>query len=235
MTDRPRSPERQLVLNLPHRPAFGREDFLVTAANAAAVALIDRWPEWLNPVLLLVGPAGSGKSHLTEVWRMRSGARRCDLAELSLATMPSLLDMGAIVVEDVDRGPLDERLLFHLVNIIREAQGFAVLTSRSNPLAWRIGLKDLASRLQAMPMAVLHEPDDDLLRGLLVKLFADRQIAVDEAVISFMVARMERSAAAAGGLVAAIDRRSLEEKAEVTRNFVAKVLNDESWRTAPST
>ena len=84
-------------------------------------------------------------------------------------------------------------------------------------------------------MAVLHEPDDDLLRGLLVKLFADRQIAVDEAVISFMVARMERSAAAAGGLVAAIDRRALEEKAEVTRTFVARVLNDEPWKTVPPT
>lgn len=235
MTERPRSPERQLVLNLPHRPAFGREDFLVTAANAGAVALIDRWPEWLNPVLLLVGPAGSGKTHLTEVWRMRSGARRCGPGELSLDTMPTFLETGAIVAEDIDAGPRDERLLFHLINMVREARGFAILTSRTNPLTWETALKDLASRLQAMPMAVLHEPDDDLLRGLLVKLFADRQIAVDEAVISFMVARMERSAAAAGGLVAAIDRRALEEKAEVTRTFVARVLNDEPWKTVPPT
>jgi chromosomal replication initiation ATPase DnaA len=215
---------KQLAFDLPHRSAHGREDFLVSPANEQAVAMIDRWPQWLSPVLILIGPPGSGKTHLAEVWRSICGAEICSVEDLAVPALPRLLARGALVIEDLPGESLDQAALFHLVNLARENGASLLLTSRLHPRTWSLDLKDLVSRVNAMPTALLKDPDDALLRGLLVKLFADRQITVDEATVAYMLARMDRSAAGARRLVDIIDRRSLEEGAAVTRNFVAKTM-----------
>src|SRR5437667_405774 len=101
-----------------------------------------------------------------------------------------------------------------------------LITAQQAPIAWNIALPDLLSRLKAAPAIQLGAPDDVLLRGVLVKLFADRQIGIDEAIVSYLLSRMPRELAAARTLVAEIDRRAFEERAEVTRNFVAKIVGD---------
>ena len=216
---------RQLVLDLPHRQALGRDDFLVTASNAAAVALIDHWPAWPSHAALLVGSAGSGKSHLVEVWRQRSNAMRVNASELRVETAPELLSTGALAIEDAVAG-FDERGMFHLLNLAKQQSSSVLITARTRPEFWGIAIPDLLSRLRAIPVIEILPPDDALLRGVLVKLFFDRQIAAEESTISFMFTRMPRSLGAARMLVAEIDRRALEERAEVTRPFVAKVLVD---------
>jgi chromosomal replication initiation ATPase DnaA len=217
---------RQLVLDLPHRSALGRDDFLVSRSNAEAVAFIDRWPSWPTTALALVGHAGSGKTHLAEVWRRMSEAKIIAAQALARSDIPPLLAEGALVIEDAAVTDLDERALFHLLNLAREQNAFILLTAQEPPATWRLKLPDLASRLKAIPMIRLGLPDDDLLRGVIVKLFADRQISVDEAVVSYILTRIPRALAAARALLAEIDRRALEEKAEVTRNFVARVLRE---------
>ena len=216
---------RQLVLQLPHRQALGRDDFLVTASNSAAVALIDHWPDWPAHAAVIVGPPGSGKTHLVEVWRQRSKALRVQAADVRVEAAPEILRSGAAALEDA-APPLDERGLFHLLNLARQQGSSILLTAQARPEHWKIALPDLLSRLNAIPVLEILPPDDALLRGVLVKLFFDRQIAAAESTISFMLARMPRSLGAARLLVAEIDRRALEERAEVTRPFVAKVLAD---------
>ena len=216
---------RQLVLELPHRQALGRDDFLVTDSNTAAVALIDHWPDWPAHAAMIVGPPGCGKSHLVEVWRQRSKASRVRAADVKIEAAPELLLSGAAAIEDA-LPPLDERGLFHLLNLARQQGSSVLLTAQTRPEHWKIALPDLLSRLKAMPVLEILPPDDALLRGVLVKLFFDRQIAAAESTISFMLARMPRSLGAARLLVAEIDRRALEERAEVTRPFVARVLGD---------
>ncbi len=215
---------RQLALALPHRTALGREDFLVSPSNEAAVALIDRWPDWPSHAVLLVGPGGSGKSHLVEVWRQMSGARRIDAGAISAANVPDLLETGALAIEDAPGQHLDERGLFHLFNLAREKGAQLLITAAAHPASWGLALPDLVSRLRAAPAVELGPPDDVLLRGVLVKLFADRQLAVGEPLVSFLLTRIPRSLDAARLLVAEIDRRALEERAEVTRPFAARVL-----------
>jgi chromosomal replication initiation ATPase DnaA len=225
MTQR-RSGAHQLAFDLPHRAAHGREDFLVSPANEHAVAMIDRWPDWLTPALILVGPPGSGKTHLGEVWRGMSGAQSCRAEDLTIAQLPALLTKRALIVEDLPGLMSGQTALFHLINLARETKSFLLLTSRLQPLAWPIDLQDLVSRIRAMPVAVVAQPDDALLRGLLVKQFADRQIPVDEATIAYMLVHMERSAAFARRIVETIDRRALEEKAGITRSFVARIMQE---------
>lgn len=216
---------RQLVLDLPHRQALGRDDFLVTASNTAAVALIDHWPDWPAHAAIIVGPPGSGKSHLVEVWRQRSKATRVQAADVKVETAPELLLSGAAAIEDT-APPFNERGLFHLLNLARQQESSVLLTAQNRPEQWKIALPDLLSRLKAIPVLEILPPDDALLRGVLVKLFFDRQIAAAESTISFMLTRMPRSLGAARLLVAEIDRRAMEERAEVTRPFVAKVMGD---------
>jgi chromosomal replication initiation ATPase DnaA len=217
---------RQLAFDLPHRPATGRDDFLVTPSNAKAVALIDLWPNWPANTLVLIGPPGSGKSHLAAVWHEMTGAVIAGPSGISKDAVPRLLDMGALVIEDAPGGALDEPAFFHLLNLAREQKAYVLITAQQAPVVWNLTLPDLLSRLKAAPSAQLGAPDDALLRGVLVKLFTDRQIGIDEAIVSYLLSRMPRELAAARILVAEIDRRALEERAEVTRSFVAKVLGD---------
>ena len=221
-----KTPERprQLAFDLPVLTALGRRDFFVSSANAEAVGMIDRWPDWPASTLFLVGPPGSGKSHLAHVWQGASGATLVSAAALRTETVPELLSQGALVLEDAPGLDADERALFHLINHAREHRAFVLVTSHTLPALWPVELADLRSRLRASPAVELWAPDDALLRAVLVKHFADRQIAVDEPVVSYLVSRMERSFDAARRLVAEIDRRALADKAEVTRAFVARVL-----------
>lgn len=219
---------RQLTFELAHRPALGREDFLVAPSNEAAVALIDAWPDWPAPALWLAGPAGSGKTHLAEVWRQRSGARRVGTESLRVDIVASLIKERALVLENIEG--LDdggERALFHLLNGIREEGGSLLLTARQPTGHISVKLPDLASRLKALPQAELGVPDDALLSGVLVKLFDDRQLQVPEALIPYLAARIERSVAAARDIVERLDQASLSGQRPVNVKLASELLRGE--------
>ena len=215
---------RQLAFALDHAESFAREDFLSGIGNAAALALIERWPDWPGPALMLVGPEGSGKSHLAAIWAAAAGARFLAGRALAAAQIPAALATGALVVEDLAAEHFDERALFHLLNLAREEQAFVLLSAASAPAGWTIAIPDLASRLKTLPVATLSAPDDVLLRAVLVKLFTDRQIAVDESLIGYVVKRIERSFAAARTAVAELDREAMRRQRPLTRALAAEIL-----------
>lgn len=213
----------QLALDLGHRPALGRGDFLVAPSNAEAVAWIDRWPDWPGPCLVLYGPEGSGKTHLAQVWRARSAAGLIAAGALSSAVDDAMAARaGGWVIEDAEQA--GDSPLFHLFNAVVENGGFLLLTARRPPARWSGRLPDLLSRLRAAQTVALLPPDDALMAALLVKQFADRQIKVNEDVVAYLVARIERSFAAAGRTVDAIDRAALARKRPVTVPFVRELL-----------
>ena len=214
---------RQLALALPYAENFSREDFLAGESNEAALRLIERWPDWPDRALAIVGPEGAGKSHLAAIWADIAGARRVSARVLGETNLPAALATGALVIEDAT-GDLDERALFHLINLMRQQDAFVLMTARAPPAMWRVELADLASRLRAIPAVQLQPPDDALLRAVMVKLFADRQVAVDEALIAYLSTRMERSFAAARAAVDDLDREALRQKRPVTRALAAELL-----------
>jgi chromosomal replication initiation ATPase DnaA len=217
---------RQLAFALPHAESLSRDNFLEGPANAAALGLIDSWPDWPNRVMLLVGPEGSGKSHLAAIWAEEAGARSTGAHALTAAAVPGALATGALVVEDLDVATLDERALFHLLNLAREDEAYVLITARVAPAALPIELRDLRSRLRAVPVVNLMPPDDQLLRALIVKFCADRQLTVDETVVSYLASRIERSFAAARQTVELLDTEALRRGRPVTRALAAELLRD---------
>lgn len=214
----------QLPLPLDSLPRYGREDFLVGKPNEAAFAYLERWPRWLAPAAVLIGPEGSGKTHLAAIFTETAHARLLRADHLTRETLPELARQPALVLEDADRFAPDEAALFHLLNLARERGIFVILTARHPPEDWGIKTPDLLSRLRREPRLNLSEPDDGLLGALFLKHFADRQITLDAAVARYALARIERSYAGVQNLVAALDRQSLIRKKPVTRALVAELL-----------
>ncbi len=218
---------RQLPLDFQAPAAHGREDFLVSPANADAVAWIERWPGWPAPALVLSGPTGSGKSHLAAVWAARAGAPVHAFGQAVTAAPRALFAGGGLVLEDVDGALADagaQEWLFHAYTHGADTGASLVLTASRPAARWGLGLADLASRLTACPQAKLGPPDDALLGGVLVKLFGDRRLAPGPEVIAYLLARIDRSLAAADRVVARIDRLSLAAKRPVTKLLVKQAL-----------
>jgi chromosomal replication initiation ATPase DnaA len=215
---------RQLAFALPHAESFTRDNFLEGPANAAGLALVDSWPDWPNRIMQLVGPAGSGKSHLAAIWADQAGARSTSAHALTAAEVPGALATGALVVDDLKSSDVDERALFHLLNLAREEGASVLITSRVPPSALQIELRDLRSRLRAIPTVLLLPPDDQLFRALIVKFCTDRQLEVDEAVVSYLTTRIERSYAAVREVVELLDAEALRLGRPVTRALAAELL-----------
>jgi chromosomal replication initiation ATPase DnaA len=215
---------RQLALALAHPESLARDDFLSGPSNAGALRLIEAWPDWPDRMIVLIGPEGSGKSHLAAIWAHTAGARLVAAHALEEGRVPAALATGAVVIEDMAPGLFDERALFHLLNLARESGCFALFTARSAPSGWPLRIADLASRLRALPKATVDAPDDGLLRAVLVKLFSDRQVVVDEALIAYLMTRMERSFGAARALVSALDAEALRRKRPLTRALAAEIF-----------
>lgn len=194
---------------------------MVGPSNALAVAALDAWPQWPHPVLFLHGPAGSGKSHLAAVWKALAGAEDFD---------PSRFDPAgtgfAVLLDDLDRRDVDEGPVFALLNAARLGGGTVLVTARSRPAGLPLSTPDLGSRLRAATTIELGAPDDELLAGVLAKLFADRQIAIDPGLIRLMVPRMERSLEAAGRLAERIDRETLASGRRPTRRLLLDLIDE---------
>lgn len=214
-----------MPLDLPASPSLSRDDLIVTDANRAAATLIERWPDWSAPVAVIIGPPGSGKTHLATVWRALADAHA-----LADPQRPSVDDLEAaqagrpILADGVTPDGLDETALFHLINAVRGGGGTMLATAAGNPSGWPLATADLRSRLRAAMTAELGQPDDALLQGVAVKLFADRQVSVDPSVIAYLLPRLERSLPVLAAVVDRLDRAALARKTSITRPLAAETL-----------
>lgn len=215
---------RQLAFDLPNAEAMTRADFFVAPSNALALQTVEAWQDWPGGKLVLVGPDGSGKTHLAHVWAAGAEGVILTAADLQSAQIGDL-SAARVVVEDADRLAGNETPLFHLHNLVTGSGGALLLTARTPPRDWGLRLPDLASRMQAAQVVRIEAPDDALLSAVLVKLFADRQVTVAPNLIPYLVSRMPRSVGAARALVAGLDARALAAGRPVTRALAGEVLD----------
>ncbi|MEZ7813810.1 MAG: chromosomal replication initiation ATPase DnaA [Paracoccaceae bacterium] len=217
----------QLALDWPNQTAQTREDFFISPANALALAMIENCTLWPQSKMILLGPQGSGKSHLGAIWAKQADAEIISAEELNFNKVASLTRTKSILVEDADRlaqYPQAEEAFFHLHNALQTAGNYLLITAKTPPRDWGVTLPDLLSRMSALATTKLEAPDDILLQALLVKMFSDRQIDVTTPLISYLVTRMERSCASACELVERLDRAALAASCPITRRFANKIL-----------
>ncbi len=214
---------RQLRLQLGSPTSYRRETFVVSSSNAEAVRAVEAWPAWHGGALALVGPEGSGKTHLAQAWRQRAKA-----AELDPAAPPSDLQglIGRpVLVEHADRS--DPETLFHLINMTAQTGAGLLLTARSAPGTWPSPLPDLRSRLNALHVAELGAPDDELLQGVLQKFFRERHIRPSDDIFSYLLRRIERSVPVAWAIVERLDEASDAEHRPVSRALARQILEED--------
>ncbi len=214
----------QLVLDLAHRQSWDEADFFITSRNQHALGLVTAWPGWHAPAAVIFGPPQSGKTYLANIWRNRSQADFVEAGQLAAHIWGA--PYTPLIVEDIDSSAFCETALFHHLNLAREHGSSILLTAQTPPGQWEVALPDLRSRIRSYPAAEIQPPDEEHLAALLLKHFSDRQIEIAPEVISYLVARIERSMAAAQAVAAHIDKLALSEHRKVTRAFAAKVLKD---------
>jgi len=218
----------QIPMDLAFRTALGRENFLVAPPNEEAVNWIDLWPRWPANFLLVTGPEGCGKTHLCRVWAERARAVTISLKELEEKDVSDLADLAStpMVLEDLGTG-LPEEKLFHLYNLVMAADGSLLMTSKSSVSEWNVQLPDLKSRLGAIQVTRIGEPDDMLFASILLKLFSDRQLTVSPDAVQYLMTRLERSFQEARRMVSALDDLSLSEKRKITIPLIRGLLEQE--------
>ena len=214
---------RQLRLRLRRPASYAREDLVRGPSNALAIATLDAWPAWPGGALALFGPAGSGKTHLAREWAHRVGALIMDRVVPDVASAVG----RPVLIEDVDQG-VDDEALFHLINMAGREGGGLLLTAREAPAAWRTELPDLRSRLNALLVAEIEEPDDEVLEGVLKKFFRERSIRAPKEVYPYLLRRMERSIPYAREIVKRLDEAADDEQRPISRILARQILEDDS-------
>jgi chromosomal replication initiation ATPase DnaA len=219
-----KSSEQQIPLPLEFIPSFAEEDFLLGASNQKAHRFMMQWPQWPAHALLVQGEAGTGKSHLTHIWAQRAGAIIMPAHDLSDAALDTIERTQPLLIEDADRAKGAETALFHLLNRSQAGEQYLVMTSTKHPNLWHVERADLASRLRLIPSVTLEQPDEDLLKTILMKLFADYQWAPDEAIASYIIQRIPRSLAAARAVMSKLNQETLSRKTKISKPLIQEVL-----------
>ncbi len=215
---------QQIPLELGHRPTLGRADLLVTDGNQDAVSWIDRWPDWPSYALGVFGSGGCGKTHLLHVFAAVSDALVLNETDLSGLDPVAATRAHRAIAFDLAHGPLDEEALLHLLNAVMEASAHILLVSRESPARWSVQLPDLQSRLKAIYSVSIQAPDDATLKAVLAKLFQDRQVAIANDVIDYVVSRIPRTFAASHRLVEVADREALAQNRRITVPLIRSLL-----------
>ncbi len=213
----------QLPFSFEARRSYARDDFVPGATNAAALALVDAWPQWPARVSALWGPQGSGKTHLGQIWRAQSGATEMAPEALTVDVVAALAPGASVLIDNADR-VVGGAALFHLFNFVNQSNGWLLMTGGDAPQRWRTSVPDLHSRLTSVSGAALEAPDEPLLARVLLKLFADRQLKLPEALIDYLVPRLRRSFADAERITVLIDRLALQQKRRISVDLGTKAL-----------
>lgn len=221
---------KQFTLSFGYSSSYDMNDFMVSDCNEEAVAWFEKYPDWPVPALIVYGKSGSGKTHLAYVFAGGEFGEACpiingkDFSMKDAENLPEFIGEAKCVVVDNADACKEEAALFHLYNYIKETKRHVLLTAKNHPSKWDIKLADLRSRMLAALSVGIGEPDDAQMAAVIVKLFSDRQIRIDQEVVVYLISHMERSFSEACRIVKEADELSLSEKRRITIPLIKQLL-----------
>ena len=219
---------QQLLLDLPHKKAYGREDYFISKCNTKAIAFIDKYPLWNLNALIIYGEISSGKTHLAHVFQEKVQAYIYDASIINEKTPSEIFqEKDNVIVEDLDINKIMEEKLLHFLNYAKNNNLYVLITSAYNPTGWKIELADLKSRINSISSTAIEPPDDTLISVLLIKMFHDKQIKIAAKEIKYIVSRIDRSYESIKKTVDLIDSLSLQEKKKISAGLLKRILESD--------
>ena len=218
----------QLTIEMPKRTALNREDFLVNVRNKVAVDFIDNFYKKSIKLGILIGPKGSGKTHLVNVLcKSLEGVNWSFLSSENKNIYDIFNTNDVIIIENINNfhSKQKEEFLFHSINLSKELNKALLLTSSLQVSKLNFKMSDLVSRLEAMNTASIEEPDDTLMEALIIKLFNDRQISVKPKTVNFLMQRIERPYLGVSEIIELIDKVSLSQKKSISIKLIKGLID----------
>ena len=213
----------QLLLDFDYKTNFNEHDFYLSKSNSNAFNLIDRWPDWDKKILNISGEKFSGKSHLANIFKLKSKAFLIKGNEIDNSIFKSIKLHESIIIDDFEECN-EEEILYSIFNLIDQDSKYLLINSLKpiNEIKYR--LPDLTSRSKNCLYAVIENPDDELLFAIILKNFSDRQIKIEKKIINFVISRIDRSYRKIDEFIYKIDELSLKKKKPINLKTIKEIL-----------
>ena len=213
----------QLLLDFDYKTNFNEHDFYLSKSNFNAFNLINRWPDWDKKILNISGEKFSGKSHLANIFKLKSKAFLIKGNEIDNSIFKSIKLHESIIIDDFEECN-EEEILYSIFNLIDQDSKYLLINSLKpiNEIKYR--LPDLTSRSKNCLYAVIENPDDELLFAIILKNFSDRQIKIEKKIINFIISRIDRSYRKIDEFIYKIDEISLKKKKPINLKTIKEIL-----------
>ena len=213
----------QLLLELDYKTNFNEHDFYLSKSNSNAFNLINRWPDWNKKILNISGEKFSGKSHLANIFKLKSKAFLINGNKIDNSIFKSLKLHESIIIDDFEECN-EEEILYSIFNLIDQDSKYLLINSLKPINEIKFKLPDLGSRSKNCLYVKIENPDDELLFAIILKNFSDRQIKIDEKIINFIISRIDRSYRKIDEFIYKIDELSLKKKKPINLKTIKEIL-----------
>ena len=215
----------QLVFKFPFKTRYFEQDFFVSSNNFSAYKLIESWPNWPGKWVNIIGPTGSGKTHLSKILEKKiKKLKVVDETNVNEKIISELRHFDCLIIDNF-KNKIEDKLLYSILNQSKQLENFIVINSKLQLNKFEIKLKDLKSRFNSFIFIGIDLPTDDLLQVIISKSFSDKQINLNPKVSEYIVKNVDRSYEKMFKFLSDLDELSLSSGKSININLIKKVLN----------
>ena len=213
----------QLLLNFNFKKSFNDHDYYVSDSNYFAFNIIDKWPKWEKKILNISGEKFSGKTHLANIFKLKSSALFLNEKEISNDVFKKIKLFESIIIDNFSN-KIDENLTYSIFNLVDQDSKYLLINSETPLSEINFKLPDLISRSRNSLQAKINPPDDELIFAIILKNFSDRQIKLEKQIIEFIVNRIDRSYSKISEFIYKVDELSLKKKKPINLKTIKEIL-----------
>ena len=192
-------------------------NFFVNSTNENSYNLISN--NIIDQNIFLFGPKKSGKTHLLNIWMKKNHGLLFNNNFNEI-----LKTKNNIAIDNIFYNIFEEEI-FHIINHCKSYNLKILVTSSISLNEYKFELSDLFSRLTAFYNVKINDPDDEMCKILMTKLFYEKQIIIkNNEIFDFILNRVSRTYNDIYLFVKKIDNLSLEKKRQLTIPLIKEIL-----------